>query len=191
VKHCLVLLWCLIVNIPTLAQTPVWKSYTIDQRLTVQFPVAPQELDVPQKVVANKSPNKYKSQILASRAFRADDVVATYTLVSIPLTDTSYFSQLKPVREAYIKSRGISLMMAQMHAELLEQTVSIQPGLDSFTVKFRVLTGDGSPSVKYVRVLTMKRRIYQLFFIPKDKTGKIGTEQRVQFFNATIRAPSK
>jgi hypothetical protein len=44
-KHYLTFLWCLLISASTLAQTPAWKSYAIDQRLTVRFPAAPQELD--------------------------------------------------------------------------------------------------------------------------------------------------
>jgi hypothetical protein len=142
-------------------------------------------------MATNDSPNKSEPQVLASRAFRAEDAVATYILVSIPLTDTSYFNEHTSVREAHTKNRSIPLMMVQTRGELLEQTVSIQPGLDSFTVKFRVLTSDGSPSVKYVRVLTVKQRIYQIYFIPKDKSGKVGAAQRVQFFNTVIRPQGK
>lgn len=82
-------------------------------------------------------------------------------------------------------------VMVQTQGELLEQTVSTQPGLDSFTVKFRALIQDGSPSVKYVRVLTVKQRVYQLYFIPKDKSGKVGTAQRTQFFDGVTLAKSK
>jgi len=188
VKHYLVLLWCLLFSTPAIAQTPAWKSYAIDQRLIVRFPVAPQELDVPQTMAANNSPNKDEPQVLAAQAFRAEDAVANYILVSIPIADTTYFLQPTSARDAHTKSRSIPLMMAQTHGELLEQTVSTQPGLDSFTVKFRVLTPDGSPSVKYARVLTVKQRIYQLYFLPKDKSGKIGTAERAQFFDAVVLA---
>jgi hypothetical protein len=191
VKYYLVLSWFLLLSAPTIAQTPVWKSYAIDKRLTVRFPVAPQELDVPQTMAANSSPNKNEPQVLAAQAFRAEDAVANYILVSIPIADTTYFLQPASARDAHTKNRSIPLMMAQTHGELLEQTVSTQPGLDSFTVKFRALTSDGSPSVKYVRVLTVKQRIYQLYFIPKDKAGKIGTVQRTQFFDGVILAKNK
>ena len=190
-KYYLPFLWCLVLSALATAQVPAWKGYAIDQRLTVRFPVAPQELNVPQTMAAHDSPRKNEPQVLASRAFRAEDAIATYILVSIPLTDTSYFNQPAPARETYTKSRGIGFMMAQLHGELLEQTVSTQPGLDSFTVKFRVLTSDGSPGVKYVRVLTVQQRIYQLFFIPKDKSGKAGATQRAQFFSTAIQGPGR
>jgi hypothetical protein len=156
VKQYLLLLWCLLIGGPATAQTPPWKAYIIDQRLTVSFPVAPQELDVPQTMAANNLPNKDESQVLAAQAFRAEDAVANYILVSIPITDTTYFLQPASARDAHTKSRSIPLMMVQTHGELLEQTVSTQPSLDSFTVKFCALTTDGSHSVKYVRVLTVK-----------------------------------
>ena len=112
-KYYLVLLWYLLLSAPAIAQTPAWKGYAIDQLLTVRFPVAPQELDVPQTMAANDSPNKSERQVQASRAFRAEDAVATYILVSIPFTDTSYFSEPVSVREAHTKSRSIPLMMMQ------------------------------------------------------------------------------
>jgi hypothetical protein len=188
VKYYLLLLWCLILSTPAIAQTSVWQGYAIYKRFTVRFPVAPQELDVPQTMAANNSPKKNDPQVLAAQAFRAEDAVANYILVSIPIADTTYFLQPASARDAHTKSRSIPLIMAQTHGELLEQTVSTQPGLDSFTVKFRALTSDGSPSLKFVRVLTVKQRIYQLYFIPKDKSGKIGTAQRTQFFNTIVQA---
>jgi hypothetical protein len=69
-----------------------------------------------------------------------------------------------------------------MHGELLAQTVQATPKLDSFTLKVRTLGGDGTPAIRYVRVLTIDTRICQLYFIPKDRTGKVGEAQRTEFF---------
>lgn len=190
-KYYAILLGFLSISICAVAQISTWKDYAIDQHLTVRFPVKPQELDVPQTMAANNSPNKIEPQALASKAFRAEDAVATYILVSIPLADNNRFTTSPTERETYLKNRGIPLMIAQMHGELLMQKISVRPGLDSFTIKLRVLSSDGSPRVKYVRVLTIERRIYQLYFIPKDNLSEDGAAQRATFFDALTIAPGK
>lgn len=104
-KHYLVLPWYLLLSAPVIAQTPAWKSYAIDKRLTVRFPVTPQEIDVPQTMAAKDSPNKNEPQALTAQAFQAEDAVANYILVSIPITDTTYFLQPASMRETHTKSR--------------------------------------------------------------------------------------
>jgi hypothetical protein len=190
-KCCTILLVWLLMRVCAFAQTATWQGYTIDSQLTVRFSVEPQELDVPQTMAANNAPSKQESQVLASRAFRAEDAVATYVLVSIPLAGNSYFASPPAERESYLKKRSIPLMVMQMRGELLAQKVNIQPGLDSFTIKLRVLGANGSPVVKYVRVLTEKQRIYQLYFMPKDGSGVEGASQRAMFLDSLTFAPGK
>ncbi|MVN75175.1 hypothetical protein GO988_02440 [Hymenobacter sp. HMF4947] len=190
-NYCYALLCCLLLHWPATAQQRVWQAYPIDQQLTVRFPAPPQQLDVSATMAANNSPSRDSLRVQTSQAFRVEDATANYILVSIPLLTAQPHIGTTSEREAYYKSRGIPLMVAQLHGELLEQTVSTTPELDSFTVKLRTLTVDGSSGVKYVRVLTTNTRIYQLYFIPKDKTGEIGTAQRTQFFDASILVRGK
>ena len=75
-------------------------------------------------------------------------------------------------------------MVSHARGQLLEQEVSQKNGLDLITVKYRVLGPTGSPIVKYMRMSTVERVIYQLSFVPKDKTGATSTAQRIRFFNS-------
>jgi hypothetical protein len=183
-KHYYAWLFSLLLSRPAIAQVQSWQAYPIDTQLTVRFPQPPQEMDIPGTMAANNNSQSDSPQVQASRAFRAEDATALYILVSIPLSESPQWAVPIAEREAYYRNRSIPLLMAQTHGELLEQAVIAKPNLDSFTVKFRALTTDGAPGVKYVRVLTSKQRLYQLYFIPKDKVGTKGTAQRTQFFDA-------
>ena len=182
-NYCYVLLFFLLLQKPAAAQQQPWESYPIDNQLAIRFPTAPEELSVPGTMSANGSPNKDNPQAQASRAFRAEDSTAIYIVVSIPFTDSLYLAQPVSQRENYYRTRSIPQMMTQAHGEMLEQEIGTKVSMDSFTIKYRVSTADGKSRVKYARVLTTNRRIYQLYFVPKDTTGEKGSIQRTQFFD--------
>ena len=183
-KFSLLLLACLLLSGAGTSQTTRWTPFRVDKLITVSFPTPPQEMDIPRSMAATDFPNRNDPQVLAARGFVAEDAVATYALVCVPLKEAPALPPTFAARAAYYRARTIPLLVSHARGQLLEQEVSQKNGLDLITVKYRVLGPTGSPIVKYMRMSTVERVIYQLSFVPKDKTGATSTAQRIRFFNS-------
>ena len=166
------------------AQTTRWTPFRVDKLITVSFPTPPQEMDIPRSMAATDFPNRNDPQVLSARGFVAEDAVATYGLVCVPLKEAPALPPTFAARAAYYRARTIPLLVSHARGQLLEQEISPAAGFDLITIKYRTLGPTGSPVVKYLRMSTVVSTIYQLHFVPKDQTGAASTAQRTRFFNS-------
>jgi hypothetical protein len=87
---CSVLSWFLVIISTAQAQSAHWESVKVDTHLTVQLPLAAQEIDIPATLSAASVPNQQDAQGQTSRAFRGEDAVATYVMVIVPFSGVTY-----------------------------------------------------------------------------------------------------
>jgi hypothetical protein len=169
---------------PVGAQQARWPVFAVDKQLTLRFPAQPQEMDVPSTMAAFDAPTRNTPRVQQARAFRFEDALATYVLVCVPVFEAPKLSPSFSVRSSYYKSRVIPLLISQAHGQLLAQHIGQQQGTDVVTLQYRALDATGSPTVKYLRMLTIGQTVYQLYFVPKDKTGANCKVQRSRFFDS-------
>lgn len=191
-KSCIIPLACLLLLAKTCAaQRPGWAYFQVDKRVTVNFPKTVREMDIPRTMAAADAPAATTPQVLTSRGFKAEDEVAIYLLICIPLKEVPALPPTFTERANYYRTHTIPLLVAHARGVLMGQEISSAGGLDLITVKYQVLGPTGSPTVKYLRMTTVGRMIYQLFFVPKDRVGTTSATQRIRFFDSFRVGPIK
>ncbi|QNE41988.1 hypothetical protein F1C16_20395 (plasmid) [Hymenobacter sp. NBH84] len=188
-KRYSLLVGCFFLSGSAPGQRPTWQVYPIDQQLAVYLPAPPRELDVPKTMAVLKPKQQLDPKMKASQGFVAEDKVALYTVIKVPLDKPAELPSTYAERVAYYKARTIPILTAQR--ELLAQEISSKDGVDLVTVKTRGFDPTGSVQVKYVRMLTIGKAVYQLHFTPLDKRGDQCAAQRQKFFDIVLLPAQK
>jgi len=76
-------------------------------------------------------------------------------------------------------------------ATSIAQEISTKDGIDLVAVKTRGFDSTGSVQVKYVRMFTIGKAVYQLHFTPVDKRGDKCAAQRQKFFDIVLLPQQK
>lgn len=168
-----------------------WILVRVHHQLSINFPKAAQEMDIPATLAAADAPNQHDPQAQASRAFRSEDAAAVYVVIIVPFSGKYQVPSNLASREAYYKNRLAPMLVARAHGELLAHSGSKKNGVDILTIKFRVLGAGGRPVVKYMQTFTVGRSIYELFFAPKDGIGETCVAERHRFFDTVVITPQK
>ena len=107
------LLCCYFLSGSAPGQRPTWQVYPIDQQLAVYLPAPPRELDVPKTMAVLKPKQKLDPKMKASQGFIAEDEVAMYTVIKVPLDKPAELPSSYAERVAYYKARTIPILTAQ------------------------------------------------------------------------------
>lgn len=190
-KHYLFLALFFLFNLSAEAQSGHWTLVRIDKQLSINFPKAAQELDIPAILATADAPNQHDPQAQASRAFRSEDITAVYAVVVVPYSGKSQVPNDLASREAYYKYRLAPMLVARAHGELLSYNGSVKDGVHILTIKFRALGVGGKPVIKYMQTFTVDCSIYELFFSPKDGLGETCVAERHRFFDTAVITPTK
>lgn len=167
-----------------------WVPLKLDEQVTVQLPAQPQEMNAPDIMSALHPERGQDTQVKATRVYKLEDASAVYVVIQIPLAAPPTLPATFPLRKEYYLNRMIPLMLRQEYPNLLEQSVTEQAGVDMVTVKYKTLLPDSAWAIKYLRVLTVDKTVYQLHFLPLRQAGDFKEAERLRFFNSVeVRPP--
>jgi hypothetical protein len=145
-----------------------WVPVNLDNRVSVQFPVQPQETAQPAPV----------------RMLTAKDTLGTYTISTLPLGADFQGARRKEYYDSVIKS-----LLSSENGELIGQSTFQIGDYDGVDFTAKVMGPNNQQStLLFTRCIIVDKKAYVLQLIPTDG-GKSGEAQRNSFFESLTLKP--
>ena len=175
---------CLLLLLPLLACTALdWQPVAIDQRVTVQLPAQPTEVDFA-KLAPNMKPDYTRLWML-----RAPEGI--YQIMRSP-QGMNIGPQDEASRDAFYRGM-LSSLLRNDKGQLVAMTPFPAAGGTAIEYEYKgIHKGTGKRVLKFVRCLVLDSISYTLNFTPTDKLdslGLAGAEQRKRFYNSLTIKP--
>jgi hypothetical protein len=167
-KKSLTLFWLAILCIGLFAFRPsAWLSVSLDSRVSVLLPTAPQETAVP-------APAKMLS---------VKDVTGTYVILTMPLGKDFQGAERKQYYDSVIEGA-----LESGKAKLNSRSAFILGGYEGIDFTANVERADNQSMLVFVRSIIIDQKSYVLQFIPTDGSKNDGAQSK-QFFDSIKLKP--
>jgi hypothetical protein len=191
-NHKLFLVALLPLGFPVAAAVAEWVTTPLDPRVSLQTPVALQELDLARILRAQGASEAQIAGNAGTRSFLARDPTGSYVVLRREIGGTD-LSTAPPAARAAFYDYYLAGVMRSEHGVLLERTAFSVAGLDGVEYRYRGLNkGTKRIVVKYARGLVVDQTCYTLNYVsadPQDSTGTTGTAERLRFFRSITVLP--
>ncbi|MFD1874259.1 hypothetical protein [Hymenobacter bucti] len=145
-----------------------WVPVSLDNRVSVQLPVQPQETALP----------------APARMLTAKDAVGTYTIFTSPLGADFQGARRKEYYDSIVES-----FLSSGNGKLVGRSTFQLGGYDGVDFTAKVMGPDNQQSILlFARCLIVDKRAYVLQLIPTD-SGKSDEAQRKPFFESLTLKP--
>ena len=188
-KNILVACSCLVICISTGFQISKWSVFKVDNAISVLLPSKVFEMDVPKSMAANGHESASEPMVQKSQAYRAEDKVAIYVVVKIPLDEIPAIpASPNELQKFYARQAG--LIVARARGQLIQQFIVRKPKLDILYVKYKQLDSTGIPVTRHMANCVIGKNIYQFYFSPKNSANNWHEGQSKRFLNSINRVGS-
>jgi hypothetical protein len=158
-----------------------WAAFQVDDRVTVQLPAQPTEMDLSKML----SPEQVKN----NHIYQVKDDYGVYQVIKSATGLSAESIDQAATRTGYYNG-VVEGLLAREQGTLLTRLAFPTGGGEGLEIKYKSLhKGTGKQTAKYLRSLLVGGTGYSFNFIPADQqdtTGSSGNAQRRRFFDSVI-----